>query len=150
MSQSFASIHLHILFSTKDREPWIAAGLKQRLYDHIGETLRGSGCDLVAAGGMPDHVHLLVAVGRELSVADVVRLVKSTSSRWIHDTFPELAEFSWQVGYGAFAVGFASIAEVRRYIANQAELHATQSFEEEYREFLRRHKIEWDERFLWE
>ena len=150
MPQSLASIHLHLVFSTKKREPWLTADHAQRVYDYIGGTLRGNGCVLIAAGGMPDHVHLLASVSRELSTSEVVKLVKSNSSRWIHDTFPKLANFAWRSGYGAFAVSFSNIPDVRRYIANQETHHAKHSFQDEFREFLRKHEIEWDEKYVWD
>ncbi|MCI0464334.1 MAG: IS200/IS605 family transposase [Gemmataceae bacterium] len=87
MPQSFASLHLHLVFSTKNREPFIVADLQPRLYAYIGGVLCEHKCRLLAAGGMPDHVHLLVSLSRELSVAQTLRLIKSNSSKWVHDTF---------------------------------------------------------------
>jgi len=150
MPQSLASIHLHLVFSTKKREPWLTEEYTTRLYDYIGGTLRGNGCALLAAGGMPDHIHLLVSLSRELSVAQLVGLVKSNSSRWIHETFPKLAKFAWQAGYGAFGVSFSKIPNVRAYIANQKKHHAKQTFQDEFRDFLRRHEMQWDEDYVWD
>jgi len=150
MPQSLASIHLHLVFSTKNRQPWLTVPFAKQTYDYIGGTLRGNGCALLDAGGMPDHVHLLVSVSRELSAAALIRLVKSNSSRWIHDSFPELQSFAWQVGYGAFAVSFSKIPNVQAYIANQKNHHTTETFQDEFRDFLRRHEIEWDERYIWD
>ena len=99
---------------------------------------------------MPDHTHLLVSLSRDCSLAEVMRVVKSNSSRWVSDTFPDLAGFSWQAGYGAFAVSHSLIETVIRYIDRQAEHHAKLTFQDEYREFLRRHGIEWDERYVWD
>src|SRR5687767_3842947 len=99
---------------------------------------------------MPDHVHLLVSMGRETCVADLVRLVKSNSSKWLHDTQPDLAHFAWQAGYGAFSVSHSQLEVVRHYIENQAEHHRQTTFQDEYRTFLRKHGIEWDERFVWD
>ena len=150
MPQSLASIHVHVVFSTKNRESWLTAAFAQRTYDYIGGTLRGNKCALIDAGGMPDHVHLLVSMSREMSVAELVRLVKSNSSRWIHDTFPELTPFAWQAGYGAFAVSHRNISGVRAYIASQEEHHVKESFQDEFRDFLRRHELDWDERYVWD
>jgi putative transposase len=150
MPQSLASLHQHIVFSTKNREPWLTPEYAQRVYDYIGGTLRGNRCVLIAAGGMPDHVHLLVSMSRELSTAEVVRLVKSNSSRWVHDTFADLSGFAWQAGYGAFAVSYSNVPAVRAYIANQERHHAQSSFQDEFREILRRHEIDWDERYVWD
>jgi REP element-mobilizing transposase RayT len=148
--QSFAAAYLHVIFSTKDRRPLIAADLAPRLYEYLAGTARGNKCRLTAAGGVADHVHLLVSLGREIAIADLVRELKAGSSRWVHDTFPEMADFAWQAGYGAFSVSASMLDRVTRYINNQAEHHKKQSFQDEYREFLRKHGIEWDERYVWD
>ena len=103
MPQSFTSLHLHIVFSTKDRAPLISPDVQSRLYEYVGGILRAEGCTLIAAGGMSDHVHLLVSLSKQMSVADAVRLVKSNSSKWIHETFADKRDFPCQAGYGAFA-----------------------------------------------
>ncbi len=150
MPQSFGSLHFHLVFSTKNRQPLIDAELQPRLYQYIGGILRTEKSVLLAAGGMPDHVHLLVSLSRELSIAETVRLVKANSSKWIHGTFPECQQFAWQAGYGAFSVSFSNLPEVKNYIARQAEHHRVRTFQDEYRDFLRRHQLEWDERYVWD
>ena len=104
----------------------------------------------MAAGGMPDHVHLLVSLSRESSVSDTLRQIKGGSSKWIHETFPDLGGFAWQAGYAAFAVSYSHIETVKQYIATQAEHHRTVTFQEEYLEFLRAQHFEFDERYLWD
>ncbi len=99
---------------------------------------------------MADHVHLLVGLGRETSIAELVRLVKSNSSRWVHDTFPVHRDFAWQHGYGAFSVSRSHRDPVTHYIDTQAEHHKTLSYQDEFRELLRRHELEWDERYVWD
>ncbi|HVK16661.1 MAG TPA: IS200/IS605 family transposase [Fimbriiglobus sp.] len=150
MPQSFAAVHLHIIFSTKNREPLIGADLAPRLYEYLAGTARGNKCRLTEAGGVADHVHLLVSLGREITIADLVRELKAGSSRWIHDTFPDLRGFAWQSGYGAFSVSVGRLGGVKAYIANQADHHRAKTFQEEYREFLSKHGIEWDERYVWD
>ena len=149
MPQSFASLHCHIIFSTKHRQPEIAPEIQPRLFEYVGGILRNNSCRLIAAGGIPDHVHLLVSLGRTLSVADAIRLIKSNSSGWFHDEL-QLPDFQWQTGYAAFAVSFSNIDSVKSYLANQTEHHRQQSFQDEFREFLRRHHLEWDERYVWD
>jgi REP element-mobilizing transposase RayT len=105
---------------------------------------------LIAAGGMLHHVHLLVSVSRETSVAEVVRLVKANSSKWIRETFPDVRMFACQAGYGALAVNFSNVESVSRYLANQAEHHKKQTFQEESIAFLQRHQLAYDERHLWD
>ncbi|MCH8150708.1 MAG: transposase [Planctomycetes bacterium] len=124
--------------------------LQPRLFEYIGGILRGCDNALIAAGGMPDHVHLLCSLGKQSSIADVVRTVKSNSSKWIHATFDHQRQFAWQSGYGAFAVSWSNIEDVRRYLASQAEHHAHRSFKDELRALLERHEIEYDERYLWD
>ncbi len=150
MPQSFACLHLHLAFSTKNRSPFLTEGLQPRLYEYVGGILRTHKSCLVAAGGMPDHVHLLVDLSRELAVADALRLIKSNSSKWIHETFPDLHAFAWQTGYGAFAVSYSNLDNVKQYLATQAEHHRKMVFQDEFRAFLKRHDIEYDERYVWE
>ncbi len=150
MPQSFASLHVHIVFSTKHRERTITADLRPRLHEYVGGILREQSCSLISAGGTDDHIHLLVSLARTISIADAVRVIKSNSSAWIHREFAELLDFQWQQGYGAFAVSFSNIEAVKKYIDNQEEHHRKTSFQDEFREFLRRHGTEWDERYVWD
>ena len=150
MPQSLISLHVHIVFSTKHREPLITPELAPRLYGYFGGIARGADSPLVAIGGVADHVHLLVSLGRVWCVADLVRDLKSNSSRWIHETFPERAQFAWQAGYGAFAVSKSQVETVKAYIARQEERHGKQTFQDEFREVLGAHEIEWDERYVWD
>jgi REP element-mobilizing transposase RayT len=104
----------------------------------------------VAAGGMPDHVHLLVSLDRQVSIAETVRDIKANSSGWVHETFPGLSHFAWQAGYGAFAVSYSHMDRVKAYLAHQAEHHRRMTFQEEFITFLKRHGFEYDERFVWD
>ena len=149
MPQSLASLHCHIVFSTKHRRPMITCDIQPRLFEYVGGILRNHSSRLIAAGGVPDHVHLLVSLGRTLAVADAVRLIKSNSSGWIHDEL-QLSDFQWQAGYGAFAVSYSNLDPVKTYLAAQEEHHRVRSFQDEYRELLRRHNLEWDERYVWD
>jgi REP-associated tyrosine transposase len=149
MPQSFASLHCHIVFSTKHRQPHVTPDLQPRLFEYIGGILRNHSGTLIAAGGVPDHVHLLASLGRTLSVAEAVRLIKSNSSAWLHDEL-KMPDFQWQTGYGAFAVSYSNLDSVKAYLANQSEHHRGQSFQEEFLELLRRHNLEWDERYIWD
>lgn len=149
MPQSFGSLHCHVVFSTKHREAWIKPDIQPRLFEYMGGILRNQSSPLVAAGGMPDHVHLLVSLARTLAVADAIRLVKANSSNWLHEAIG-LKGFHWQNGYGAFAVSYSNIEQVKIYLANQAEHHRGISFQDEFRQFLRRHHLEWDERHVWD
>jgi REP element-mobilizing transposase RayT len=150
MPQSFASLHHHLIFSTRHREPVLDGDLLPRLYQYIGGILRAEGCMLVAAGGISDHVHLLASLTREISVAEALRVIKTNSSKWIHETDPARDGFAWQSGYGAFAVSYSHLERVKTYLARQAEHHRTMTFQDEFRAFLKRHNIAFDERYLWD
>jgi putative transposase len=150
MPQSLACLSVHLIFSTKDREPTLSPSLAAEVYPHFGGILRPQGAFLMAAGGMPDHVHLLVSLGRTLSIADAARLLKANSSKWLHETKPQMQHFAWQAGYAAFAVSYSHLDRVRDYIERQEEHHRRRTFQDELRLFLRRHRIEFDERWVWE
>ncbi len=150
MPQSFLFLNCHIIFSTKSREPLLMPEWAGRLYEYIGGTLRAKGGVLLAAGGICDHIHLLASLGKQMSVADAVRDIKSNSSHWIHETITGLRGFAWQNGYGAFSVSKSNVDGVKHYIASQEEHHRVRSFQEEFLDFLKRHEMEYDEKYLWE
>ena len=150
MPQSFGSLYFHLIYSTKNREPIITEDLEPRLYEYLGGILRNQQGKLVAAGGTKDHIHLLVSLSRQDSIADTIRTLKSNSSGWIHKNFPDQQSFAWQVGYGAFSVSYSGLDAVQTYLANQKQHHTKQTFQEEYRAFLIRHELEYDERYIWD
>ncbi len=150
MPQSYACLHYHFVFSTKGRMPLLTAELRPQLFEYFGGILRAHGGCLLAAGGIADHVHLLAGLSREIAVAEALRLVKTNSSKWLHETGAADLSFAWQAGYGAFTVSHSQLDVVRRYLARREEHHRTQTFQDEFRELLRRHGIEFDERYLWD
>ena len=150
MPQSFTCLHYDLVFSTKNRLPTITADLQPRLYEYIGGILRSESSTLVAAGGMPDHVHLLCFLNKELAVSSALRLIKANSAKWIHETFPQHRSFAWQAGYGAFAVSYSHLGRLERYIAGQIEHHRRMTFQDEFIALLRRHRLPFDERYLWD
>lgn len=150
MPQSLVSLNCHIIFSTKNRAPFICDELQLRLFEYVGGILRNERCPLLAAGGISDHVHLLVSLGKEISISEAVRLVKANSSKWIHETWADAKDFAWQTGYAAFSVSCSNLEEVKIYLARQAEHHRVRSFREELLAFLDRHRMEYDERYLWD
>ena len=119
-----------------------------RLYDYIGGILRRAGGISLELNGTEDHIHLLAKLRPDRSLSDVLRDLKANATGWMHDVFPSLKDFSWQRGYGAFAVSQSNVEEVRRYIAGQKEHHAVVSFRDEFIQFLRSNGIEYDERFI--
>ena len=150
MPQSFTCLHYHLIFSTKNRLPTITADLQPRLYAYLGGILRSEKSVLLAAGGMPDHVHILLSLPSTLSIAKALQLIKGGSSKWVHDTFPEHRLFRWQVKYGAFAVSVSQLDKTIQYIKSQEAHHRKMTFQEEFLALLRKHRIAYDERYLWE
>ncbi len=148
MSQSFTNLIYHIVFSTKNRQPLIIGEIKPRLYEYIGGILRNKGGIALEIGGMNDHLHVLAKLRPDDSLSNVLRDLKANSSGWLHKVFPELKDFSWQNGYGAFTVSASQIEVVRRYIANQEKHHTKFTFRDEFIKLLRANKIEFDEKYL--
>lgn len=150
MPQSLARLHVHLVFSTKNREPLITDGVRDALHAYMATVLQNLGCAPVLINSVEDHAHLLFDLARTVSVSQVVEDVKKASSKWIKTQGQEFASFAWQSGYGAFAVSESNVETVREYIANQREHHRKKPFQEEYRQFLERHRIAFDERYVWD
>jgi len=150
MAHTFTHLLTHIIFSTKDRRPLLDADLKSRLFPYLGGIIRAHDGKALIINGPTDHVHILASLAAKHSLSDLMRELKADSSGWIHKNFPNQKMFAWQIGYGAFSVSHSNLIEVEKYIANQEEHHRKISFQEEFVTFLKRHEIEYDERFLWE
>lgn len=148
MASTHLSLHFHLVFSTKGREPWFKPEAQARVHSYLGGIIREMGAFPNAIGGVADHVHLAVGLRATHYLPDVMRELKSESSRWIHRELG-LPGFSWQEGYGAFTFSAASLEQVRHYIHHQKEHHQTKGFQQEYVEMLQRGMVEYDERFLW-
>ncbi len=148
MPSTHLSLHYHIVFTTKDRTPAIAAAWRERLHAYLGGVARNVEAIPEAIGGVADHIHLLLGLRATACLADVVRDVKAVSSRWVHDEIGDRT-FAWQEGYGAFTVSASQREAVRDYVARQEEHHRRQTFQEEYLALLRRSGVEFDERYLW-
>ena len=149
MAHSFVKILVHVVFSTHNREPSIDTEFSDRLHQYLGGIIRALGGHAFAINGMPDHVHVLMTLPADKSIADVMRTVKANSSRWVSETIPRASGFSWQTGYSAFGVSQSAFDRVSQYIANQAEHHAKKSFQDEYRELLTLHGLSFDEKYVW-
>lgn len=142
-----SALYYHVIFGTKGRAALIAHAWEARLFSYLGGIVRCIDGRLLAAGGAGDHVHLLLSLKPTHSIADTMRDIKRDSSKWIHETIG-LPEFAWQEGYGIFSVSTSALDEVAAYIARQREHHRVTPFREEYLAFLRRHDVEFDERFV--
>ena len=151
MPQSLIRAPFHLVFSTKNRHPYLSdPTIRQEMHAFLGGTSKTLGCTPVIVGGMEDHVHILAHLTTTLSVADWIKELKRASSVWVKQRSPSLATFSWQQGYGAFANNISVVPTILTYIQNQETHHATVTFQDEMREFLRRHQITCDERYLWD
>ena len=146
MPETFASIQIHVVFSAKERLPKLDASWRPELFAYMGGIARQSGASIIAINGVADHVHLLLSVPPAIRLADLMRTVKARSSSWVRR---KDREFSWQTGYAAFSVSQSNVGKVKEYIARQEEHHAKSSFEDEFVSLLRKHGIEYDERFMW-
>jgi REP element-mobilizing transposase RayT len=147
MSSTYRSLHYHLVFGTKNREPFIEPAWRARLHDYLGGTIRGLGGFPEGIGGVVDHVHLLVGLKATHCLADVMRELKKASSVWVHEQVGMLA-FAWQEGYSAFTVSATSREAVKHYIANQEEHHRVKSFREELVEMLNKAGVEYDPKYL--
>jgi len=150
MPQSLARLHIHLVFSTKNRLPVITDAVRDSLHGYMATVLQNLGCPAVLINSVEDHAHVLFDLARTVSISQAVEDVKKSSSKWIKTQGPEFAAFAWQAGYGAFAVSESNVETVRHYIACQREHHRKKSFQEEYRTFLLRHNLTFDERYVWD
>jgi REP element-mobilizing transposase RayT len=151
MPQSLAKILLHTVFSTKDRRPFLRdQTTRPELHSYLGGILTNLGCQSIIIGGVEDHVHLLFMLSRTCTVADVVKELKRGSSIWLKTKSPGLSDFAWQNGYGAFSIGFSQVDAVRGYVLGQEEHHRKISFQDEFRQLLRRYDVAFDERYVWD
>jgi REP element-mobilizing transposase RayT len=147
MASTYLSLHYHLIFSTKHREPIIAADWRPRLHEYLGGTIAGLGGFPEGVGGVADHVHLLVGLKATHCLADVMRELKKAASVWVHEVIG-LPAFAWQEGYAAFTVSATARTGVQRYIATQEEHHQERSFRDELMDLLKRAEIEYDPKYL--
>ena len=149
MPHFYTSLFYHIVFSTKERYPFLNRDMRARVLDYLGGAVRSEDGTSFIVNGVADHVHILARLRQDKALADVLRDIKANSSGWIHDHFPGLSKFAWQTGYAAFTVSKSQIGAVQRYIANQEAHHQKVTFQEELIALLKAHEIEFDERYLW-
>jgi putative transposase len=149
MANTYTSLHYHVIFSTKNRLPWMTANIQPRIWEFIGGIARKHKMKALRVGGVQDHAHILVGAPPTLAPSVIVQILKGDSSRWIHGEFRNMRRFEWQDGYGAFSVSRADLPGIINYIETQPEHHRVRTFQEEYLEYLQRHGIQYDERYLW-
>jgi REP element-mobilizing transposase RayT len=150
MPQSLSAVYIHLVFSTKDRRPFLRdREVRAQLHAQLGGISKTLGCAPILIGGVEDHVHMLTRFGRTVTQAEWVKELKRVSSLWLKEE-SRIKDFAWQGGYADFSVSESNLETVKRYIANQEQHHRSIKFQDELRELLRRHRLEWDEQYLWD
>jgi REP element-mobilizing transposase RayT len=147
MAQTLVSLYIHVIFSTKNRASLIRPEIEKELFAYLGGIAKNNDSRLLAANGTADHIHLLISLSKTMNLSELVGDLKRDSSKWMKTKGSRF--FQWQDGYGAFSVGQTQIEDVKKYIARQKEKHSEQTFEEEYRIFLLKYGIEFDEKYIW-
>jgi REP element-mobilizing transposase RayT len=151
MAQSLSRLWTHLIFSTKDRFPFLTdEQIRRDMHAYLATVLRSHDCQTLLVDGAKDHVHALFALSRKYSISTIVKEVKRTSSSWIKDISRTHRKFHWQNGYGAFSVSQSHLDQVRSYIERQEQHHRRVTFEDEYRAFLKKYEVEYDERYVWD
>jgi putative transposase len=151
MAQSLSRILLHLVFSTKERRPFLRDHtFRNEMHHYIGGVLNGFDCPPIIVGGVEDHLHVLCVLSRTCAPADMVKEIKRSSSPWIKTRAPEFADFAWQNGYGIFSIGFSQLEEARRYIADQEQHHHKLTFQDEFRRLLQRYEVTFNEAYVWD
>ncbi len=150
MPQSLSHVIVHFIFSTKDRQAVLHSDVRLRLHAYLATVCRDMDAEAFRVGGMADHVHILTTLPRTITQADFVERMKTTSSKWVKEQDPACHAFAWQRGYGVFSVSSSQVEAVLHYVKTQEEHHRHRTFQEEYREFLRRHGVAFDERYVWD
>ena len=148
MANTYTCLFYHFVFSTKHRQPLVHADIQQRVWAYIGGIARAHDTSALKVGGVEDHVHILLMAKPIHAPSDIAKWLKSDSSKWIHQEFPELKNFAWQDGYGAFSVSRSKVPVVVDYIIRQREHHERETFEDEYRKLMEFHEVEYDTRYL--
>ena len=151
MPQSLSVVYVHLVFSTKDRRPFLRERkVRESLHAYLGDISKRLDCPPILVGGVEDHVHMLARLGRTITQAEWVKEVKRVSNHWLKEHDVELANFEWQGGYADFSVSQSNLKQVQEYIAQQEEHHRTMTFQDELRSLLRKHHVECDECYVWE
>lgn len=150
MGQSLVQNYIHLVFSTKHRQPLIHPPVEAELHAYLGGICKQLECPPIQVGGYTDHIHLLCMLSKKLALMKLVEEVKSHSSKWIKTKGDNYKNFYWQDGYGAFSVNPAQVDTVTRYIMNQHEHHRAKTFQDEYRVFLSKYGVAYDERYVWD
>lgn len=150
MPQSLNKIYIHIVFSTKNREPLISDDIKEELFNYLGGVCKNLECNPIQVGGYKDHVHILCWLSKKITLIKLLEELKSSSSKWMKTKDAKFSSFYWQSGYGAFSVNPTEVEIVTAYIKKQEEHHKIKNFQDEYRAFLKKYNVEYNEEYVWD
>ncbi len=150
MPQSLSNVLLHLVFTTKNRQPWIDTEIEQELFPYIATICNELGCPAHKVGGVEDHVHIACSLSRTETVAKLLSTIKANSSKWIKGKGPQYGKFAWQNGYGAFSIGQSQLEALQAYIEGQREHHRQESFRDEFRKLLAKYQVGYDEQYVWD
>jgi putative transposase len=150
MPQSLSRVLIHVIFSTKDRAPFLKPTIRPNLHAYLATVVRNLDCECFLAGGVEDHIHLAIGLSRTITIAKLIEQLKTSSSMWLKTQSPNLTNFAWQRGYGAFSVGPSDLPALKQYIATQEQHHKKYTFQDELRAILKKYEILFDERYLWD
>lgn len=150
MSQSLAQVYIHIIFSVKNRKPLILESFQTELYAYIASILKSTGTNLLKIGGTEDHIHILAVLSRKYSISKIMEEIKKSSSKWLKTKDIKLSNFYWQQGYGIFSVSQSQVENVKRYIEFQKKHHQKNSYQDEFREILKKYNLLFDEKYVWD
>lgn len=150
MAQTLVGLYIHVIFSTKNRAELITSEIEPDLFSYIGGIANNNKSKLLAANGTNDHIHLLISLSKNLGLSELIGDIKRDGSVWIKKQDSKFSSFHWQDGYGAFSIGYSQIETVKNYIARQKIKHAKVDFKNEFRGFLRKYEIDYDEKYIWD
>jgi REP element-mobilizing transposase RayT len=150
MAQSLSQVYLHVVFSTKKRVPVLEKKCRPGLFAYIAGTIKLLGAQALIINGVEDHLHILTVFPRTITIAEFIKEIKRTSSKWLKTQGPQFHGFSWQTGYGVFSVSYESFENVKRYIERQEEHHRIKGFKEEFLDLLEQYDVDYDPRYLWD
>ncbi len=150
MAQSLSNVLLHLVFSTKNRHPWIDPGIESELFRYLAGICREQNCPSHAIGASDDHIHIACSLARTMPISKLLEEIKTSSSKWIKTRGKQYEGFAWQNGYGAFSIGQSQLSDLRTYISNQRQHHQRISFQDEFRSLLAKYHVEFDERYVWD
>ena len=150
MPQSLSLVIVHVIFSTKQRKPFLDDEIRESAHSYLAKVIRNTGCECYRVGGVEDHVHLAMRLSRTITIADLIEKLKTPSSKWMKAQAENQKAFAWQRGYGCFSISPNDLKALIEYIDNQKQHHRKRTFQDEFRMFLNKYGVEYDEAYVWD